>query len=312
MPPAIFGLSDGLSGAIVGVVVFIVAVAIIIGVFVWIEDHSLSRYPSDGSYRSPAGEGILNCLYVDAKFLASIAGQLNIDLGPVKIERATGEKRTTSKGFSRLLFWRRSKETSTGERAYYEITKDPNKLLGAVLEELENRSTLRRCLEYLPSMEIWDEDFLDEILATARNPSETDQARHALETLTSRRLANSKSEQFKHAAEVDNGYALVESKWKVKEKAGLLVLHLTALRSEDDVDRFIDIPDEISLCVPLTQGKERLTPQGLDHLTESGKEIRAGVFGNASAFDEQSNSLTFSAVAIFTRRGNEVDWRGGC
>jgi hypothetical protein len=309
----LFGLSEFLTGALVAVAIVVGAIFLLI---VWDEiSWPWSRnYETDylTHRRTRMTRGVLICDWVDTAVLTSIARQKKIELEPDRLER--GEMTTTSGGLeggSKPARARFGRERKRDERAFYELTKDPNALLAKVLRKLYEDSVIDDDLDQVWGTGLLSGELLDNIIEVARDKPQMEAAREAVMALQASALRQRKVEEWRNR--VGPRFALIESEWSVTRfdgDPGLFELRLRKLSQTIDsypmeayevgaapVEQ-VDMPDELAVVVQLQV--DRLTDQGTARLSGA-KTLNAGVLGTTARFDESAGVLSITPIAVFAR-----------
>jgi hypothetical protein len=313
------GIGDTWTGVVLGVLaVFIFITAFLAWPWGWWL-RLTGKINADelhyGLYRRPVTRGTVLCDWVDLTVLTSIAKQKAVDPEPVRTER--GEGTTTSGAIDakpKGIGGRFSRERRQDVKEYYEIPQDPNALLVKVLGKLSEDGRLADDLDEAWGTAALTGDTLDEMIRTAKQTPELEAAREAILTLQGNAAKERVLEGWRHTAQ-EPKFALVESTWRVHEVDLLggppeMWLSLNKLRQREynpdpyhgnrpETPTLIDVPDGMALVVRFDASK--LTDQGKGRVVDGSRELRAGVFGITSNFDEEHGNLWMTPIAIFAR-----------
>ena len=309
---SVFGLSETLSVIAVFVAGFLL-VPVLFMVWDWRDTRRYRRIDGWGGdeFVHPDGalsSGVVLADYIDQQGLVSIAKQKGIEPEPNRRERSTSTTRGGDVGGGaggiRARF---SRQRRQDEREVFDVEKDPNTMLAAVLDRLERDGELDRHIGHVPPIML-DDATLERIRDVAAD--EPEQA--ALAVLRQRLTAAEKRREFETAAE-RGSFVLVESDWTVtvdEDEDRRVILMLESFRPPilaydtqpaDPADvKTLPVPEGVSVGAQMPTGG--LTDRGRARL-ENGARARAGVLATIADYDPRNGELELSPVAVFGRYG---------
>lgn len=283
----------------------------------WQRDHYDADYKA--SRQRHITRGILICDWVDASVLGSVAKQKHVEPDPDRLER--GSRVTTSRGLEggRRIRGRLSRERQRDERSYYEMSKDPNALLGRVMENLHGDSAIDDDLDIVWGTVLLGDDQLDDVVRAARDKPEIEAARDAVRALQSAAVRERVAQSWQSRADKPR-FVLVESEWIVERVVDLrpaaagdveyYELRLSKLRQriESYPTEAYDVHEGHFQQLPMPSDLQMTARLPFDRLTEQGKgrvrdkvTIVAGIFGTTAGFKPESGTLTLTPIAVFAR-----------
>jgi len=256
--------------------------------------------------------GVVLADYVDEQGLVSIAKQKGIEPEPNRRERSSSTTRGGDVGGGAGgLKARLTRQRRQDEKEVFDVEKDPNTMLAAVLARLERDDELDRQIAHVPPLML-DDATLERIRDVASD--EPEQA--ALAGLRTRLVAAEKRREFEAAAE-SGAFLLIESDWSVTidDDDGRVVLLLESFRPPflaydtraADIDKIEPVPVPEGVSIGAQAPGNRLTDRGRARL-ETGARVRAGVLATIADYDRNGGELALSPIAIFGRYGHP---RGG-
>lgn len=320
MPIVTFGFSLlGLSETLSVVAVFSAGLLTVPFLFLVWESIDTRRMRRSSNWQEefvhpdgPLTAGVVLVDFVDEQGLVSIAKQKGIEPEPNRRERTSSTTRGGDVGGGTGgLRARHSRQRQQSESETFDVEKDPNTMLAAVLVRLERDGELDRHLAHVPPLTL-DDATLERIRDVASD--EPEQA--ALTGLRDRLIAADMRRAFATAAE-SGTFLLAESDWTVTLNGDRVTLTLDSLRppfyaydsrSADLADvKPVPVPEGVSLVAQVRQSQ--LTDRGQARL-EPGARVRAGVLSTIGDYDHGNGELELSAIAVFGRYGRPRDVGG--
>jgi hypothetical protein len=251
-----------------------------------------------------AESGLLLCDYVDERTLASIAKQKGIEPEPNRRERGTATSRggDIGAGFHGAragLFRKRDRE----EREYFDVEKDPNAVLGAVLRRLERDGELDRTVGNTP--------FLPLDQRTLELVRDAQEGQPVGDDVVARLVRAEKRQEFDGIVE-RSPVALIESEWRVDVTGAVVSMSLRLLRpgylaydrygpGRDAVENTQPTPVPDGLSISASFPTEGLTDPVKTRLTD-GAVVNAGMLATVSAY-RGDGRLELAPIAVFGRHG---------
>ena len=302
---SVFGLPEGISVALCVAAGFL-AFPLLFVLYMMLDDWRIARSGLDSSadwrdeLSHPDGRadaGVILCDYVDEQRLASIARQKGIEPEPNRRERGSttsrgGEIGAQTKGISGKI----KRDRASEEREYFDVEKDPNTALVAVLGYLENEGALSRNVGHVPPFGLDDETL--ELVRAAQSEVSTDDLRDSV-------IVMQKLAEWGDLVEGrSDPFVLVESEWSVTEREGtgrrleLLKLRPPYLAYDGEMsanEEGSPVPKGLRLVVDLPVG----ATVG-DRLADAPGTVKAGVLATVAHFDA-STGLRLRPIAVFSR-----------
>ena len=297
----------GVLAAIVGVVLLIAAAIALVLISERLDE---SRWAGigGGAFRPSPARGVVIIDWADPQVLATIAKQLQVQPEPVRLER--GEAESTSTGVDSGTSWLRGKlvrDRRHDQRAFYELTSDPNHLLQQVLQKLADDGALTDDLDVAAAQGgVLHGELLDNIIQVAQNKPELDAAREAVLAVQASALSEAQRYRWREWAK-QNRFALVENAWRVELVVDATTepaersfeLHLTRLHEASSYQgNGLHLPDGLALVAQLGAGET--TASGKARL-QDGSLVRAGVLCTGASYDDDSSTLRVTPVVVFSR-----------
>jgi hypothetical protein len=313
------GIGDTLTGVVLGVLGVVGLISFFLSD---LPDRLFAAVGSDSDYyladrKRRITRGVLICDWVDGEVLATVAKQKEVEPDPDRLER--GDVTTTGGGVAGghgLFRGRFNRERKRDQRSFYDLTKDPNALLGKVLRRLHDDEAIDDNLDVVWGSSLLGEEMLDDVVRVARDKPEVEAARNAVRALQSMAIQGRVAEGWKQRSGHPR-FVLVESQWKVarvldttrdaghREYVELALLklrqhtdHATPYGGPDYRMQQIEMPEDLKLVVNLPL--DRLTDPGKSRVRD-GATIAAGVLGTAASFNPETDELTVTPIAVFAR-----------
>jgi hypothetical protein len=297
---SILGASETLS---ILILLVLGALSVPVGfvIFMMFDDWSTSRGFTDGDLYVAAADGIdtslLFCDYVDEPRLASAAAQKGIEPEPDKRERGNksaqgAEVGGVSRGFRALLKRQRESE----EREFFDVRKDPNKVLKAVLTKLLQAGEIDHTVGAAPFLPI------DEVtLKMLRDASEGVSGEQMRERLV---LAAKKSELSGIATQ--SPLVLITEEWRVTRVGPVVSMSLQRLGPQHNPyrARYEDLPEPIPMPAGLTIGASFPEHGLLDPVKGRLRDrtrVNAGMLATVAEYSD--GRLELDPIAVFGRYG---------
>lgn len=302
---SVLGLSEFVTGLLLGVVVGLIIFPALFVLSDWWSSRRIEsrawreemEYPDES-----AGSGTLLSDYVDEKTLATIARQKGLEPEPTRRERATSSTRGGDIGGGAHGFRARfRRERRQDEREVFDVEKDPNAVLAALLAHLEREGELDRSVDRAPVLPIDDRTM--ELVRDIQQGQSLADLRESLIVAEKRRELESIVERAP--------FVLIESEWTVSVTGPAVAMSLRTLRPRPyGYDRYERGPsDEESQPVVLPEGlsispvfpTEGLTDPVKSRLRE-GAVVIAGVL--ATVLSASEGRLELAPIAVFGRYGS--------
>lgn len=308
---SIFGLSEALSV----IFVFLAGLATVPLFFLvtewWFQfrhDPSIDEWRDEMTHPDGGAEGgTLLCDYVDENSLASIANQKGIEPEPNRRERGRSTTRAGDLGGGgRSIRARFRRERREDEREVFNVEKDPNAVLRAVLERLERDGDLDRSVGHAPPLGL-DDRTLERVREVQEDVSIGD--------LRERLIVAEKLREFDAIVE-RAPFVLIESEWRLRAMDSGVTMTLAMLRpgylayeryghgpDSDETSKAIDVPNglRVSAGVPSGNLLDAVKTRMVD-----GAVLHAGVLATVASY--RDGNLELAPIAVFGRYG-AVDGR---
>jgi hypothetical protein len=249
-------------------------------------------------------DALLFCDYVDQPRLASTANQKDVEPVPDKRERGTRTEHGADVGAgAHGLRAKFSRNRERDEREYFDVQKDPNTVLKAVLQRLIDAGDLDRSVGSAPLLPI--DNAALEMLREASQDESADQLRQRLV------LVAKKSELEGIAKQ--SPIVLVDDEWAVTKAGPVISISLRRLGPvhspyrtyHDDMPEPIPMPDGLSISATFPESgvidpvKTRL---------RDGVTVHAGVLATVVSYKD--GVLDLDPIAVFGRHGAPGMQRG--
>lgn len=303
---SVLGLSEALSVILVYVVGFFTVPAGFM-LWEWLDTRTVRGGPDDwgDEMTHPDGRaegGTLLCDYVDENNLASIGKQKGIEPEPTRRERGTSTTRGRDVGGG----WpgiraRWGRERREDERQVFDVEKDPNAVLRAVLERLECDGELDRGIGHAPPLGLDDRTL--ELVRDVQEGLSIGDLRERLIVAEKRRELDGIVERAP--------FVLIESEWGVQVTAGAVTMTLEKLRpgylaydryghgpDADERTKPIAVPDGLRVLasVPSDKLRDPVKTRLVDRAV-----VHAGVLATVASY--RDGNLELAPTAVFGRYG---------
>lgn len=302
---SIFGLSEGLSVALVYVAGFLTLPFGLLLSEVWSDWRSRRRAERTADLDAAVSDGpvsagrLVLCDYIDEKKLASIAKQQGIDPEPTRLERGSSTTRAADAGaggHGARLGMRRERQRD--EREWFDIERDPNAVLRAVLGRLEGASQVDRSVGTMPILGL-DDDTLGRLRDAKQGESVDD--------LRERMIVAEKCREFEGILE-RSPFVLIDGNWRVGADAGVISMTLGSLQPTYTSHEYgrgpdgtapIAMPGALSITAAFPEND--LIDKAKARLT-NGATVRAGVLATVAIY--RDGQLKLAAIAVFGSHGS--------
>lgn len=306
-----FGFSLlGLSETLSVVAIFVAGLLVIPALFLlseWRETRRTRRFERDAANEMTYADGrrvggLVFCDYVHEQKLASIAKQKGMEPEPSRRELGTTTTRGGDLGASaRGLLARIRREHRRDQREWFDVEKDPNDVLRAVLERLERDGDVDRTVGHTPSLGL-DNRTIERLRESTQDESVDD--------LRERLIVAEKRRELEGVVE-RSPFVIIESDWRVDVTGAAVSMALKTLRpaylahdgyghgpDPDVATTAVPLPSELSISA--TFPADGLADKVTTRLT-NGATVRAGVLATIATY--RDGRLELAPIAVFGRHG---------